>query len=269
MCKNFTTYVYLEQRIFFWVRVSCIQVSECYSFAEQLETVLFWFVCCFLTNIIFTSVLEDLLNEIRVHMAWLYSVSESIALLDMMVTTHSYCLEHISHPITLWQTHKTGVFRFFDNAAATLCPARIHWEWTLRNQKRPAPSNWKKQLRVCRCNTSWLSLFSQLPQCVAYIVHLFCCVFVVAGLQNNCFMTEVSNLHILTGPNSVTDLFKLVFGSFPYVLSFFFAYMQSGKSTYMRQIGVLTILAHVGCFVPADFASFRLTNQLMSRTARQ
>ncbi|KAF8508765.1 muts domain V-domain-containing protein [Gautieria morchelliformis] len=33
---------------------------------------------------------------------------------------------------------------------------------------------------------------------------------------------------------------------------------MSGKSTYLRQIGLLTILAMCGCFVPAEYASFRL-----------
>lgn len=40
---------------------------------------------------------------------------------------------------------------------------------------------------------------------------------------------------------------------------------MSGKSTYLRQVALLTILAHVGCFVPATFASFRLVDRLFTR----
>ena len=40
---------------------------------------------------------------------------------------------------------------------------------------------------------------------------------------------------------------------------------QSGKSTYLKQIPLLQIMAQMGCFVPADYASFRLAHQLFSR----
>ncbi|KAH7920485.1 hypothetical protein BV22DRAFT_1198859 [Leucogyrophana mollusca] len=40
---------------------------------------------------------------------------------------------------------------------------------------------------------------------------------------------------------------------------------MSGKSTYLRQIGLLTIMAMCGCFVPAEYASFRVHDALLSR----
>jgi len=40
---------------------------------------------------------------------------------------------------------------------------------------------------------------------------------------------------------------------------------MSGKSTYLRQIGLLTVMAMCGCFVPAEFASFRVHDALLSR----
>ncbi|KAJ7353301.1 muts domain V-domain-containing protein [Mycena albidolilacea] len=38
-----------------------------------------------------------------------------------------------------------------------------------------------------------------------------------------------------------------------------------GKSTYLRQVGLLTVLAMCGCFVPAEYASFRIHDVLLTR----
>ncbi|WVQ74021.1 hypothetical protein IAR50_003602 [Cryptococcus sp. DSM 104548] len=40
---------------------------------------------------------------------------------------------------------------------------------------------------------------------------------------------------------------------------------MSGKSTYLRQIGILTVQAMIGCFVPAEYACFPLPDALLSR----
>ena len=42
-------------------------------------------------------------------------------------------------------------------------------------------------------------------------------------------------------------------------------YLQSGKSTYLRQIALLQIMAQIGSFVPAQYASFRICDQIFSR----
>ncbi|PCH39253.1 nucleoside triphosphate hydrolase protein [Wolfiporia cocos MD-104 SS10] len=40
---------------------------------------------------------------------------------------------------------------------------------------------------------------------------------------------------------------------------------MSGKSIYLRQIGLLTVMAMCGCFVPAEYGSFRLHDALLTR----
>ncbi|RMX43324.1 hypothetical protein pdam_00014951 [Pocillopora damicornis] len=58
---------------------------------------------------------------------------------------------------------------------------------------------------------------------------------------NNTYATEGSNFLVITGPN------------------------MSGKSTYLKQIAMLQIMAQVGCYVPAGYASFRAADQILSR----
>ncbi|XP_022321107.2 mutS protein homolog 4-like isoform X2 [Crassostrea virginica] len=60
-------------------------------------------------------------------------------------------------------------------------------------------------------------------------------------VPNNIYATEDTNFNLITGAN------------------------MSGKSTYLRQVVLLQIMAQLGCFVPAEYASFRITDQIFSR----
>ena len=53
--------------------------------------------------------------------------------------------------------------------------------------------------------------------------------------------TTGGRIHIVTGPKS------------------------SGKSVYMKQVGLIVYLAHVGCWVPAAAARIPLTDKLFTR----
>ena len=61
------------------------------------------------------------------------------------------------------------------------------------------------------------------------------------SVPNNAYASEGCNFLIITGPN------------------------MSGKSTYLCQIALMQILAQIGSFVPAEFASFRIADQIFSR----
>ncbi|XP_062834207.1 mutS protein homolog 4 isoform X3 [Anolis carolinensis] len=58
---------------------------------------------------------------------------------------------------------------------------------------------------------------------------------------NNTYITEGSNVVIITGPN------------------------MSGKSTYLKQIALSQIMAQIGSFVPAEYSSFRIAEQIFTR----
>ncbi|KAJ5716975.1 hypothetical protein N7488_002621 [Penicillium malachiteum] len=42
---------------------------------------------------------------------------------------------------------------------------------------------------------------------------------------------------------------------------------MSGKSTYIRSLALMTVMAQIGCFVPAQYASFPIVHQLFARVA--
>ncbi|KAI7906727.1 muts domain V-domain-containing protein [Cokeromyces recurvatus] len=62
-------------------------------------------------------------------------------------------------------------------------------------------------------------------------------------VPNDIFASLSSSFQFVTGPN------------------------MSGKSTYLRQIALLTIMAQIGSFVPAEYACLRLSDRLLSRLA--
>ncbi len=71
---------------------------------------------------------------------------------------------------------------------------------------------------------------------------------VVEALLENPFITndtnldnEKNNMIIITGPN------------------------MAGKSTYMRQVAIIVLMAQIGCFVPADFAIIGVVDRIFTR----
>ncbi len=71
---------------------------------------------------------------------------------------------------------------------------------------------------------------------------------VVEALVNNTFVSNDTFLNntdkrtmIITGPN------------------------MAGKSTYMRQVAIITLMAHIGCFVPASSAKICITDKIFTR----
>jgi DNA mismatch repair protein MSH4 len=62
-------------------------------------------------------------------------------------------------------------------------------------------------------------------------------------IPNDAYATQQSRFQIITGSN------------------------MSGKSTYIRSLALMTIMAQIGCFVPAEYASFPVIRQLFARVS--
>ena len=60
-------------------------------------------------------------------------------------------------------------------------------------------------------------------------------------IANDVYMFDGSSMQVICGPN------------------------MSGKSTYLKQIAVVTLMAHIGCMLPADYASVRLFDRILCR----
>ncbi|MGL4393408.1 MAG: DNA mismatch repair protein MutS [Fusobacteriaceae bacterium] len=60
-------------------------------------------------------------------------------------------------------------------------------------------------------------------------------------VKNDIHLDNEKNIIILTGPN------------------------MSGKSTYMKQVALIIIMAHIGSFVPADFARISIVDKIFTR----
>lgn len=62
-------------------------------------------------------------------------------------------------------------------------------------------------------------------------------------IPNDAYATQQSRFQIITGCN------------------------MSGKSTYIRSLALMTVMAQTGCFVPAEYASFPIVHQLFARVS--
>lgn len=60
-------------------------------------------------------------------------------------------------------------------------------------------------------------------------------------ITNNCKLDKTNKAYIITGPN------------------------MGGKSTYMRQVALITLMAHIGSFVPAESATLGPIDQIFTR----
>ncbi|NDJ59919.1 MAG: DNA mismatch repair protein MutS [Chloroflexi bacterium] len=67
----------------------------------------------------------------------------------------------------------------------------------------------------------------------------------VRYVPNDTHFDTMSRIHVITGPN------------------------MSGKSTYIRQVAIITLMAQIGSFVPADEASIGLVDRIFARIGAQ
>ncbi|CAG8611279.1 2676_t:CDS:10 [Ambispora gerdemannii] len=127
--------------------------------------------------------IEDLISEIRKSIGVLYKASESIAMLDMLISFAHMC--------------------------------------TISNYVRPEFTD------------TLVIKAGRHPMREALYIEEF--------VPNDTYASSANNFQLITGPN------------------------MSGKSTYLRQIALISIMSQIGSFVPAEYTSFRIVDQLFTR----
>jgi len=130
---------------------------------------------------------EKVVHAIREEMAALYSISDSVAILDMLLSF------------------------------ATLVTCTDNWVLPDLSSDKPIAISKGRHPLVEALQTS------------------------TAFVPNDTLLRKGQNMTIITGAN------------------------MAGKSTYLRQVGIITILGHMGCYVPAEFAELRLTDRILTR----
>lgn len=77
-------------------------------------------------------------------------------------------------------------------------------------------------------------------------------------IPNDCFISPSKSVAVISGPNSsglIYEIFKII----SLILHLF-----RRKSVYLKQVGLIVYMAHLGCFVPADRAIIGICDRYFS-----
>ncbi|KAK5581280.1 hypothetical protein RB653_001311 [Dictyostelium firmibasis] len=137
--------------------------------------------------------IEKLIEFYRSHISELYNISESISLLDFLVSGALYSLQ----------------------LEQSVCPEMFNGRGPLAIKSGYHPL----QLKKSKKQESYSNCF----------------------VPNDTLINETASFQLIHGCN------------------------MSGKSTYIQQVALLTIVAHIGYFLPAEFATVPMVDQIISR----
>ena len=123
--------------------------------------------------------------------------------------------------------------------------------------------------------SAFLEKIQKSANAVAYVDML--CSFATAAVSNNYVKPEISVdgiIDIRNGRHPVVELMQkdeMFVPNDAYLdltdnrMSIITGPNMSGKSTYMRQVALITLMAQIGCFVPCDYAKISVVDQIFTR----
>ncbi|DBA03394.1 TPA: LOW QUALITY PROTEIN: hypothetical protein N0F65_002802 [Lagenidium giganteum] len=176
-----------------------------------------------------TKTIQDLLDKVRTHATAMYAMMETIALLDMI-------LRWEGDKVDLWQSTR---LMFFISKLRT-CSGYV-------------PIRMSMYVRICRSVMADTDSVLTKPE-VTEFGNL-----VIRGGRHPVMEKSLKD-DLYVSNNTVREIFNV-----PVFRVVITGPNCAGKSTYMRAIAMITIIAHMGCYVPATEAFIPLLDRICSR----
>ena len=171
-------------------------------------------------------IIIDLVMYIQNNINYLYNLNSSISLLDLILCISDYCISNNNNNNCDLNNKKSNNF-----IRPIILSKDISINPNNKVNKIDSIINYKSNFKLFIKNSKHPLLEKQLLDKSN----------VQSSVSNDYFINDLMNIIVLKGPNS------------------------SGKTTYLKQLSTIIILAQIGCFIDCEYFSYSPINYLFSK----